>query len=425
MSATLSKVDLLTDLRVRGLIKDVSNPEELEKHLQQERTVYCGFDPTADSLHIGNMVPLLGLKRAQQAGHKVIVLVGGATACIGDPGGRDKERPLQTMDTIKANAEAIRKQLEGLGIDFSNGRATLVNNYDWISKFDILTFLRDVGKHFPIGVMLGKEAVRARMEREDGLSYTEFSYMLLQGYDFHYLYKNNGCTFQMAGSDQWGNITAGIDFTRRMGGEEVFGLTMPLLTKSDGTKYGKSVGGAVWIDSKKTSPYAMYQFLLNSADADVVKLLNVYTFFSHDEIKQLAETLTTAPEKREAQRKLAEHFTTMIHGEKALAEAQKITEAFFSNDIKSLSESELSQVESGLPTTELQIAESLPVIDLLVSIKAAPSKSEARKLLEAGSVTINGDKVELTSAIAKKDSLFGKYFVIRKGKKNYFFAKLA
>jgi len=414
---------LLRDLESRGLVADVTGRDELEAHLAQgSRAVYCGFDPTADSLHIGSLLPLLALRRFQLAGHRPIVLIGGGTGLIGDPSGKTAERPLNAADQVEAWAERLKRQVARfLEFDAGAAGAKLRDNFAWLFRLDVITFLRDVGKEFPVGAMLAKESVRSRMGRADaGLSYTEFSYQILQAYDFLELWRTEGCTLQIGGADQWGNITAGIELIRRKTGGTAFGLTLPLVTKSDGGKFGKTEAGTVWLDATKTSAYEMYQFWLNTADTDVDRFLKYFTFLSLDEIADLAEATARAPEKRAAQRLLAREATRLIHGEAGLREAEAITEALFSGDVAALSEEQLAQAFREVPTTRLPSPAGLTLMDVLLRTGLAPSKRAGRELLASGAVLVNGRRVtDPAEGVSRDIALHGRYLVLRKGKRTY------
>jgi tyrosyl-tRNA synthetase len=415
---------LLRDLSERELIADITTADELDAHLLDgSRTVYVGFDPTADSLHVGSLLPLLALRRAQVTGHRPIVLVGGGTGLIGDPAGKAGERQLNPKDQVAAWAERLKAQVRPF-LDFERGRhaALLVDNYEWLARLDLISFLRDVGKHFGIGAMIAREAVRSRMGRADaGISYTEFSYQVLQAYDFLSLHEQYGCTVQMGGSDQWGNITAGAELIRKVSGAGAYGLTLPLISRTDGTKFGKTETGTVWLDPAKTSPYEMYQFWLNTPDADVVRFLRFFTFLAPDEIRELAERTAVASERREAQGRLAREVTKLIHGETGLDEAERITEALFSGDVGTLTAAQLEQAFRGAPSTRLSPAEvdGLSTVDLLVRTGLARSRRAARELLAAGAVHLNGQRPEATSTLSRAAALHGRYFILRKGKKSY------
>jgi tyrosyl-tRNA synthetase len=413
---------LIQDLQDRGLIAQITDAEALDKLLTEESvTLYCGFDPTADSLHLGHLVPVLILKRFQQAGHKPIALVGGATGMIGDPSFKATERKLNTPDVIASWVDKIKGQvMPFLNFEVANP-AIMANNYDWFSGMNCLEFLRDIGKHFSVNAMIKKESVQQRLSREDqGISYTEFSYSLLQGYDFAELYKRHGCVLQIGGSDQWGNIVAGTDLTRRLYQKQVYGLTLPLITKADGTKFGKTESGAIWLDPKKTSPYAFYQFWLNTSDADVYKFMNFFTFLPVDSINQIEATDKASGTKPEAQRILAEEATRLVHGEVALLAARRITECLFSGQLADLTENDLEQLaQDGMPGIQLDKANG-SLIDALAASGLAKSKSEARTFIQSGSVSINGNKADaLDHQIADDERLYGRFTILRRGKKNY------
>jgi len=413
---------LLQDLHERGLIAQLTDAETLDKMLQEEKiTLYCGFDPTADSLHLGHLVPVLILKRFQQAGHRPIALVGGATGMIGDPSFKATERKLNTPDVIASWVGKIRGQVEPF-LSFEGANAALMaNNHDWFGAMNCLEFLRDIGKHFSVNAMIKKESVQQRLVREDqGISYTEFSYSLLQGYDFAELYKRHQCVLQVGGSDQWGNITAGTDLTRRLHHTQVYGMTVPLITKADGTKFGKTESGAVWLDPKKTSPYAFYQFWLNTADADVYKFLKFFTFLPVARIEEIEATDKASGTKPEAQRILAEEATRLVHGEVALMAARRITESLFSGQLADLTENDLEQLaQDGMPGIALDSAAD-SLIDALAASGLAKSKSEARTFIQGGSVTINGVKADsLDHRIVGDDRLYGRFTILRRGKKQY------
>jgi len=412
---------LLEDLKARGLVAQMTADEELHEHLSSGcKTLYCGFDPTADSLHIGSLVPLVTLKRFQDAGHKPLALVGGATGLIGDPSFKAVERKLNTDDVVADWVEKIKGQVSAF-IEFGDqeNSAEVVNNLDWIGKMDTISFLRDVGKHFSVNAMIQKESVKQRIDRDgSGISFTEFTYMLLQSYDFAALNKANGCSLQIGGSDQWGNITGGIDLTRRMNQEKVFGLTLPLVTKSDGTKFGKTEAGTIWLDAAKTSPYAFFQFWITTLDADVYKFLRYFTFLSVEEITAIEENDKTIQGRPEGQNILAQQVTRMVHGEQGLTSAQRITEALFSGDLSALDESDLAQLaQDGLPATHVE-GEEKPLIELLTSCELAKSNKMAREFTKNGAVTINGEKqTDSETILQKSDALFGKYTVIKRGKR--------
>ena len=427
MSTT--SIDLWKDLKWRGLIADSTRPDELHQHLlDAPRAAYVGFDPTADSLHVGSLLPLVVLRRFQQAGHRPIVLIGGGTGLIGDPSGKMGERQLNPEAQVAEWAEHLKEQVRRF-VDFeSAGAAILADNYEWLAKLQVISFLRDIGKHFPLGAMIAKESVRSRMGRsEEGISYTEFSYQVLQAYDFMALFDMYGCTLQLGGSDQWGNITAGIELIRRMRGQTAYGVTLPLVTKTDGTKFGKTESETIWLDGQKTSPYEMYQFWLNTADDDVVTYLKYFTFLERGEVDDLQDATQTSPDRREAQRVLARHVTALVHGDAAMAQAEAISRALFSGDVEQLTEPELDQACRTMPTTVLgrEEAERLSVVDLLSRVGLAASKREARDLVTAGAISINGRRVKSVDAtVSGETARFGRFVIIRKGKKTYHAATL-
>jgi tyrosyl-tRNA synthetase len=413
-------MNILQDLEYRGLLKQTTDREELEKKLAEGRvTLYCGFDPTADSLHIGSLLPILCLRRFQKAGHRPIALVGGGTGLIGDPSGKANERTLNSPDVVAGWTESLRRQLSRF-LDFDNpeNAALMANNYDWLSKLDVIGFLRDIGKNFTVNYMLAKDSVDSRIER--GISFTEFSYMILQAYDFLKLNELYDCTLQIGGSDQWGNITAGLELIGKTTQKRAFGLTLPLVTKSDGQKFGKSESGAIWLDAAKTSPYQFYQFWINTDDNDVIRFLKYFTFLQPSEIERLEEELRTAPEKREAQRVLAREVTELVHGREALASAINITKALFDGDVTQLTVTELEEAFKDAPVTTLP-DEPIGLVDLLTQAKAASSKREAREHIEKGAIAVNGEKVTaLDKTLTAADRIGGKYLVLRRGKKNYY-----
>jgi tyrosyl-tRNA synthetase len=410
---------LIDNLNQRGLLTQISAEAELIEHLSsQYRTVYCGFDPTADSLHIGSLVPLLALRRFQEAGHRPIALAGGATGMIGDPSFKSNERKLNSAEVTAQWTTKIKDQLSRF-IDFDCGEnsAIVVNNLDWTAGKDVLTFLRDIGKHFSVNAMIQKESVKQRIDREgEGISYTEFSYMILQAYDFAMLNEMHDCTLQIGGSDQWGNITAGIDLTRRMNQQQVYGLTLPLVTKADGGKFGKTEEGTIWLDPKRTSVYAFYQFWINTADADVYKFLKYFTFLNMAEIEAIEEADKAAEGRPEAQSILAREATRLVHGEEGLAAAQRISDALFSGDISTLTEEDFGQLkQDGMPSSRL---EGTTLVDALVQTDLAKSNKMAREFIGNGAVSVNGEKV--SDPAAKLDwnqAFFGKFFLLKRGKK--------
>lgn len=420
----------LADLEARGLVSQTSGGDEFEAFLSQPRTLYCGFDPTADSLHIGSLVPLLMLKRFQLAGHTPIALVGGATGLIGDPSFKAQERKLNTPDVVAGWVDKLKAQVSAF-IDFNCGdnSALVVNNLDWTKEVSVLDFLRDIGKHFSVNQMIAKESVKQRLDREGaGISFTEFTYMILQSYDFAELYNRYKCELQIGGSDQWGNITGGIDLARRMYGGSVFGLTMPLVTKADGTKFGKTESGTIWLDPSKTSPYAFYQFWLNTADADVYKFLRYFTFLTVESIAAIEAEDAAAEGRPQAQAVLAREMTSMIHGVEGLAAAQRITEALFSGELSALSADDLAQIKlDGLPSSNIvptELAET-PLTTLLAEHGLAASGKQVKDALQRNSVFVNGIAVGLDANMQVPEifssarAMHGKYFVVRLGKKKY------
>ncbi len=413
---------LVQDLHDRGLIAQITDAAALDQLLTGESvTLYCGFDPTADSLHLGHLVPVLILKRFQEAGHRPIALVGGATGMIGDPSFKATERKLNTPDVIAGWVDNIRSQVAPFLKFEGDNAAIMANNYDWFGGMNCLEFMRDIGKHFSVNAMIKKESVQQRLQREDqGISYTEFSYSLLQGYDFAELYKRHGCLLQIGGSDQWGNIVAGTDLTRRLHHKQVYGLTLPLITKADGTKFGKTESGTIWLDPKKTSPYVFYQFWLNTSDADVYKFLNYFTFLPVGRIAEIEAADKASDGKPEAQRILAEEASKLVHGAEALEAARRISQSLFSGELAALTETDLEQLaQDGMPGVELDKANS-SLIDALVAAKLAKSKSEARGFIQSGSVTVNGHKIDaLEHGFTPEEHLFGRFTILRRGKKNY------
>ncbi|MGL4859584.1 MAG: tyrosine--tRNA ligase [Enterobacteriaceae bacterium] len=414
--------NLIEQLHQRGLIAQVTDEEALSQRLQQGPiALYCGFDPTADSLHLGHLVPLLCLKRFQLAGHKPVALVGGATGMIGDPSFKAAERKLNSEETVREWVDKIRTQVSPfLDFDCGSNSAEVVNNYDWFASMDILSFLRDVGKHFSVNAMINKEAVKQRLNRDDsGISFTEFAYNLLQSYDFSVLNDRVSVELQIGGSDQWGNITSGIDLTRRLHQKTVFGLTVPLITKSDGTKFGKTEGGAVWLDASKTSPYKFYQFWINTADADVYHFLKFFTFMDLAEIQALEEEDQKSGKAPQAQLVLAEKVTELVHGVEGLAAARRITESLFSGALESLTEEDFRQLaQDGMPCISLE--KSADLQQALVSAELSPSRGQARTLISSNAVSINGQRVaDPEYAFNDVDRLFNRYTLLRRGKKHY------
>jgi tyrosyl-tRNA synthetase len=419
--------DIYAELAWRDLIHQTTDDRGLPAWLSEKpRSVYVGFDPTADSLHVGHLMGLMALRRFQKAGHRPIAVVGGATGMIGDPSGKSEERVLLSEEILRANIAGMEMQMRRfLDFDAAPNSALLVNNYDWTGPFGFLQFLRDIGKHFPVNIMLAKDSVRARLERGDvGMSYTEFSYMLLQAYDFVYLNQHYDCELQAGGSDQWGNITAGIDLARRMHGRQLQGLTWPLLTKSDGSKMGKTESGAIWLSAERTSPYHFYQYWINLDDSDVGKCLRFFTDLSQAEVAAIDEQQAADPGKRPAQRRLAEELTLLVHGESGLAAAKKATDILFGAEIGKLSDGQLLSIFAHVPSKEL--ARSLldepgySVCDALCEAGLAKSKGEARRMISGGGVSVNNIRVESADARLTKADLAGEsVMVLRTGRKNF------
>lgn len=418
--------DIVNDLRWRGLVHQSTDEAALSAWLNEApRALYVGFDPTADSLHVGHMMGLMTLRRFQRAGHRPIALVGGATGMIGDPSGKSEERNLLSLDVLRANVAATEAQMRSfLSFEGSNA-AVVVNNHDWMSKFGYLDFLRDVGKHFPVNVMLAKDSVKARLERTDsGLSYTEFSYMLLQAYDFVYLAEQHGCHLQAGGSDQWGNITAGIDLARRLRGMQLYGITWPLLTKSDGGKMGKTESGAIWLSPARTSPYQFYQYWINVEDADAGKCLRFLTELSHEEIESLDAARGSNPGARDSQRRLAEEITRLVHGEPGLATARRATDIFFGAEIDQLNDAQLVEIFADVPSKTVPRSRldppGLSVIDALDEAKLVKSKSDARRTIEQGGAYVNNRRVEgIDRMLTANDLASETVMVLRSGRKKY------
>ncbi|MCE9932324.1 tyrosine--tRNA ligase [Aeromonas salmonicida] len=410
---------LLDELSQRGLVAQNSDPAALADHLATPRTVYCGFDPTAGSLHIGHLVPLLMLRRFQLAGHTPVALVGGATGLIGDPSFKATERSLNSADTVLGWVASLSAQIKALlPADDGLSAPQLVNNGDWMGQMSALDFLRDIGKHFSVNAMLARESVRQRLARPDqGISFTEFSYALLQSYDFAVLHQRLGCTLQIGGNDQWGNITSGMDLTRRLHQAQVHGMTLPLITKADGTKFGKTEGGAVWLDPALTSPYAFYQFWLGTADEDVYRFLRYYSFMSLTEIDALEAEDAKRQGRKQAQQVLANELTELVHGKAALAAVQRISELLFRGDVARLGESDLAQLaQDGMPSST--VSGETDLVSLLVSCGLANSKRIARELLAAGAISLNGT-IRQDEQLSAEDRLFDRYLLLRRGKKQY------
>ncbi len=417
------------ELKWRGLIFD--HIEGVPELLAKEKvTVYNGFDPTGDSLHVGHTVPLIAMARLQRFGHTPIAVAGGGTGMIGDPSGKSAERNLLTREQIEYNVECIKKQLAHL-LDFEvkSNPARVVNNADWLLKLQMIDFLRDTGKHFTVNYMLAKDSVKNRIEREEGLSFTEFSYMLLQSYDFLHLFETQGCKLQTGGSDQWGNITAGVELIRRVRGEQAYAMVYHLLTKADGTKFGKTESGSVWLDPQRTSPYRFYQFWLNTDDRDVIKNLKYFTFLDQDEIAALESSLAEHPEQREAHRTLARDMTLRLHGETALARAEQAAEALFGGEISGLTSSEISDIFAEVPSCELPRSQlegaGLALVDLLVSAGMAKSKGEARRGIAEGGIYVNNRRAaDASQMVGLDETLEGQFVLLRKGRKNYTLVKV-
>lgn len=410
-------MDILEDLQWRQAIQQVSDETNFKRLLASGKKIslYCGVDPTGDSLHIGHLIPFIMLKRFQQAGHHPYIVIGGGTGSIGDPSGRKTERQLQTMDQVNRNKAALTQQMRQI---FGQDNFTIVDNYDWLSKISLLDFLRDYGKLFNVNTMLNKEIVARRLEA--GISFTEFTYQILQSVDFWHLFKHEQVQVQIGGADQWGNLTAGMDLIHKKQPQaEVFALTIPLMLKADGTKFGKTAGGAVWLDPKKTSPFEFYQFWLNQDDRDVIKYLKFFTFLSHEEIDQLAVEVAHHPEKRTAQRRLAQEVTTFVHGKAAMQEAEKISQILFGGDIKDLSVTQIEQAFAKMPSVQAS-AQPQNIINWLVDLKLEPSKRQAREDVQNGAISLNGNLVTDEQLLVQPDEHFnGKYMIVRKGKKNY------
>lgn len=413
-------MDLIQDLEYRDLLFQITDREGLTEALKQPIALYCGFDPTADSLHVGNLLQIIILKRFQDAGHIPVALVGGGTGLIGDPSGRSTERTLNTEEVVQQWSDKIKNQLSRF-LDFNSEKnpARMANNFDWLGKLSMIEFLRDVGKHFPVNYMLTKESVTARME--NGISFTEFSYMILQAYDFMNLYEKDNVRLQIGGSDQWGNITAGLELIRRNGHDlPAFGLTIPLITTSDGKKFGKSAGNAVWLDPEKTSPYEFYQYWINTNDQDVIRFLKYFTFLSREAIAELEKEVETAPEKRLAQRTLAEELTKLVHGEAALQQAIKISDALFSGQIADLSGDEIRQGFKDVPSHQFENKDDVNLVDALVVSGVSPSKRQAREDIDNGAIYINGERTqEVNYVLTEEDRIDGHFTVVRRGKKKY------
>ena len=420
-------MNILEELEGRGLIADCTDRNELNKRAGSSRiTLYCGFDPSAESLHVGNLVPLLALRRFQLAGHYPIAVAGGATGSVGDPSGKAAERQLLANEVLERNIASVKEQLTRLlDFDTKTNPARLVDNVSWTANVSYLNFLRDIGKHFSVNQMMAKESVRARMEdREVGISYTEFSYMLLQAYDFFVLCRDYNCELQIGGSDQWGNITAGIDLCRKKLGKQVYGLTLPLITNADGTKFGKTEAGAVWLEAKKTSVYRFYQFWIRTDDRDVIRYLKYFTFLSREEIEALEQRHAKEPEARAAHKVLAKAVTDLVHGSGATAEAVRASEILFGGGLEGISEATFNEIVGEVPTKEIEKAKldgaGSPLVELLVHSGLSPSKGQARKDIEGGGVYVNNVRESKSNRIiTTNDLLFGRHLLLRKGKRNY------
>lgn len=419
-------MNIIDELEWRDAINQQTDADGL-RALTNEKAVslYCGVDPTGDSMHIGHLIPFMVLKRFQLAGHRPVILIGGATGTIGDPSGRTTERSLQTLEQIQENVEKLTEQLRKLFVTDGDNNIRMVNNYDWTHKINVIEFLRDYGKNFSINTMLAKDVVSSRLE--SGISFTEFSYQILQSLDFLHLYQHEDVQLQIGGSDQWGNITSGLDLIRKKEGSEAkaFGLTIPLMLKADGTKFGKTAGGAIWLDPNKTTPFEFYQFWANTDDRDVVKYLKYFTFLSKEEIEELAEKVQTEPHKREAQKKLAEEMTRFVHGEELLEQAKRITAALFTGDIRSLTADEIEQGFKEMPTFEAT-REVKNIVDWLVDLGIEPSKRQAREDITNGAISMNGERVtDLALEVSDAQAIGGRFIIIRKGKKNYSLVKIS
>ena len=424
--------NFIEELRWRGMIQDIM--PETEQHLMEGlRAAYVGIDPTADSLHIGHLVGVMMLRHFQNCGHKPYALVGGATGMIGDPSGKSAERNLLTEEVLAHNIKGIQKQLAKF-LDFESeapNRAELVNNYDWMKEFSFLSFIRDIGKHITVNYMMAKDSVKKRFdpnENTDGMSFTEFSYQLLQGYDFLHLYRQKGLTLQMGGSDQWGNITTGTELIRRIAGGNAYALTCPLITKADGTKFGKSEGGNVWLDAEKTSPYKFYQYWINVSDEDAQRYIKIFTMLSREEIEQLISEHQAAPHLRVLQNKLAEELTVLVHGREELQKAQKASQILFGNstsdDLRQLDAKTFLEVFDGVPQAEVTRTDIAAGLDMIAALSAKTgfiaSNSEARRALKEKSIAVNKEKVEESYIIGEKDIIDDKFVLLQRGKKNYF-----
>ncbi len=424
-----SKENAFTELKWRGMVYDYV--EGIDVILRDQKvSLYNGFDATADSLHVGHMVPLLALARLQRFGHHPIALAGGGTSMIGDPSGKSSERQLLSRQTIEENIESIKLQLSHfLDFNVKSNPARILNNADWLLKLNLIEFLRDTGKHFTINYMLAKDSVKTRLEREEGISYTEFSYMLLQSYDFLHLHQHEKVVLQTGGSDQWGNITAGAELIRRITGNSAYGLVYPLITKSDGTKFGKTESGSVWLKPERTSPFKFFQFWLNSDDKDVVNYLKLFTFLPQQTIEELENSLKEKPEEREAQKRLAKEVTAIVHGETALSRAEQATQVLFGGSLAGLSSNDIEEIFADVPSTLLSKTSfemsGKPILDLLVDCGMVKSKGEARRSIQEGGINLNNVRVsELEQSVKTSDLIENRYLVLRKGRKNYHLVKV-
>lgn len=422
--------NIFDEFHWRGLVYD--HTEGIQELLAtQSVTVYNGFDPTADSLHVGHLVPMMGLARLQRYGHRPIAIAGGGTGMIGDPSGRSSERNLISLAQVEANLVGIKQQLASiLDFEVKSNPARIINNGDWLANVSLMSFLRDVGKHFTVNYMTAKDSVKSRLERDEGISFTEFSYMLLQAYDFLVLYDQAGCLMQTGGSDQWGNIVAGVELIRKVRGQKAYGLVYPLITKSDGTKFGKTASGAIWLDPKRTSPYRFYQFWLNTDDAEVINYLKYFTWVSRPEIATLEEALLNRPEQRESQRRLAQEMTNMVHGPTALSQAEQASQALFGGDITGLTADEISDIFADVPSSQLPKSQlegdGLTLVDLLVRSGLANSKADGRRAIQGGGIYLNNGRVtDVGQLVGLEHILEGQFLVLRKGRKQYHLLQVA
>lgn len=420
-------MNIIDDLMWRGAVNQMTDEEGL-RQLTEEKAVslYCGVDPTGDSMHIGHLIPFMILRRFQLAGHRPVIVIGGATGSIGDPSGRTSERVLQSMEQVQHNVQKLTAQMKRLFLTTEEDQAAvrMVNNYDWTKDLTLLDFLRDYGKNFNVNTMLAKDVVASRLD--NGISFTEFTYQILQSIDYLHLFKHEDVQLQIGGADQWGNITSGLDLIRKVEGHEAraYGLTIPLMLKSDGTKFGKTAGGAVWLDPEKTTPYEFYQFWLNQDDRDVIKYIKYFTFLDREEIEALEEKVATEPHKREAQRRLAEEVTRFVHGEAALQDALKITQALFTGEVQSLSAAEIEQGFKNMPTVEAKKTEQ-NLATWLVDLGIEPSRRQSREDIQNGAISINGEKItDLEHNWTPEQSFEGRFVLVRRGKKKYFLVTL-